>query len=658
MVPLPSFIKVDHLVDSFAGTDHIKTAPQSNNPPSKPLVAKRYSAKYDESTSELIFPNGVKPLKPGDWIVSTAMGPNRSNQHRRVVETLYPVVRLGPPIPRPSATTSEEQQQVAPIQTQTLNTGTLTNGSLPNANTDLSTHQDMEFVIYDQHFDDLSDMGKFSAICLLLDTLPAVSEMKAYLQSGGGRHISLQQWTDRLSVSALGLLRWIIASNRSCIVQCSNVDDNKVRSEEGVTGMASYVQFRFVQGAPDKEQRFVTAVRETAARLGLKYPTIFAWHGSPLGNWHSIVREGLHFRETANGRAFGNGVYHSLQATTSLSYSGALPLAMAYIDATSFSSWSRSRLRITQALSLNEIVNAPQEFVSKSPHLVVAQLDWIQTRYLFVKSDVPDSKAEEKLPVEIFDQDPTYNPVGPTGQKIVIPVTAVCHSRRPGTRTVKNGNKRSKVATLQKQVDETFLSDQTDIEDVEVLFSDDEETVLQTQKGLETGKCKIHHLPAGKKIFDSPKTDFVPGTLKLVNLPMLNPPSYATPQATKALQRELRATLEIQETHPTHELGWSIDPELVNNVYQWIVEFHSFEKHLPLANDMKEKGLKSIILELRFANSFPYSPPFVRIIRPRFLPFMQGGGQLIRKGCLTFAMSTNSSQVDMSLLVVPSAWSS
>jgi ubiquitin-conjugating enzyme E2 Q len=51
--------------------------------------------------------------------------------------------------------------------------------------------------------------------------------------------------------------------------------------------------------------RFVKSVTETETRLNLKHPTLFAWHGSALHNWHSIIREGLHFDQTVNGRAYG-----------------------------------------------------------------------------------------------------------------------------------------------------------------------------------------------------------------------------------------------------------------------------------------------------------------------------------------------------------------
>jgi ubiquitin-conjugating enzyme E2 Q len=138
-------------------------------------------------------------------------------------------------------------------------------------------------------------------------------------------------------------------------------------------------------------------------------------------------------------------------------------------------------------------------------------------------------------------------------------------------------------------------------------------------------------------------TDFVPGSLDQSSLPMLEPPSYATPTATKTLNRNLREVLEIQKKTPLHELGWYIDQELVSNVYQWIVELHSFEASLPLAQDMKKAGVTSIVLEIRFGKDYPFSPPFLRVIRPRFMPFAAGGGgHVTAGGAMCMELLTNS----------------
>jgi ubiquitin-conjugating enzyme E2 Q len=114
------------------------------------------------------------------------------------------------------------------------------------------------------------------------------------------------------------------------------------------------------------------------------------------------------------------------------------------------------------------------------------------------------------------------------------------------------------------------------------------------------------------------------------------------------LNRELQTILKVQKASPLHELGWYIDAELVSNVYQWIVELHSFEPTLPLAKDMKVAGVTSIVLEIRFGKDYPHSPPFVRVIRPRFLPFMSGGGGHVTGGgamCMELLTNTGWSAV-------------
>ena len=483
--------------------------------------------------------------------------------------------------------------------------------------------------------------------------------MKDYLQGKAGKELSLHKWSDRISPAAIGVLRWIIASNRSCIVQVDSIESGSRPPEERVSGMPEWIQFRFAQGAPDKEQRFIQSVQDTTG--GSAYPTLFAWHGSPLYNWHSIVREGLHFQDTSHGRVYGHGVYHATNVQVSLGYSGYYEPGYSTSSSGTAYGWPHSQLRITQAVALNEIVNAPSQFVSKSPHLVVAQLDWIQTRYLFVKTNGMENKSSDERPTEVYDQDPAYTPQGALNQKVVIPITAVSKSRRPVSRRLSHGNKKAKVSNNTNLDDAAFFSEDTDVEDLQILISDDDD---HEPEGQPTGYDSITTRSVADQVVDVSRTDFVRGALDQSTLPLLQPPAYATSMATKALQRELAGTIRIQETHPAHELGWYIDPEHVSNVYQWIVELHSFETQLPLAIDMKSKGLKSVVMEIRFGKDYPMSPPFVRIIRPRFLSFMQGGGgHVTAGGALCMELLTNSgwsavSNIESVLLQVRLAMSS
>lgn len=349
--------------------------------------------------------------------------------------------------------------------------------------------------------------------------------------------------------------------------------------------------------------------------------------------------------------------------------------------------WRGSFLKFTHAMCLNEIVNAPNEFVSKTPHLVINQLDWIQTRYLFVQSPVLNqttSPTELPKPSLEYPQDPSYTPRGANQGPIIIPLCLVSKVRRtliPGLPEYKRkegpamqkleGNRKQKRQKLllpnqsshasinsteedKKDGGKKVTGEESDGDVYEVdengnrLIDDEDDnaSVKTTQSDLdllalsedesekkEGGDTKMVKLgssfsmgnPSLKDKANNP-TDFVPGKLDYKTLPIMQPPSYATPAATKTLQRELKSILKAQTSQPSHELGWYIDSEHVGNIYQWIIELHSFDPKLPLSQDLKKIGLNSIVLEIRFGQEYPISPPFVRVIRPRFRSFAQGGG--------------------------------
>lgn len=89
--------------------------------------------------------------------------------------------------------------------------------------------------------------------------------------------------------------------------------------------------------------------------------------------------------------------------------------------------------------------------------------------------------------------------------------------------------------------------------------------------------------------------------------------------------------------------GYYVHTDKSDNMFQWIVELFDFDVALPLAVDMKASGCASIVLEFRFGPSYPMSPPFVRVVRPQFVPFMQGGGGHVTAGgavCLELLTSS------------------
>jgi ubiquitin-conjugating enzyme E2 Q len=83
---------------------------------------------------------------------------------------------------------------------------------------------------------------------------------------------------------SLAPFRWIVASNTSYLKQIEDED-------ELVQGVPkAYRQFRLVVGSPAKEHLLAENVVKAKARNvnAQKYPTLYAWHGSAVKNWHSM----------------------------------------------------------------------------------------------------------------------------------------------------------------------------------------------------------------------------------------------------------------------------------------------------------------------------------------------------------------------------------
>lgn len=70
---------------------------------------------------------------------------------------------------------------------------------------------------------------------------------------------------------------------------------------------------------------------------------------------------------------------------------------------------------------------------------------------------------------------------------------------------------------------------------------------------------------------------------------LMPPPLESSPSSTMAVQRELSAMIKEQDNaHSLKELGWYMPMDLIgDNLFQWIVELHSFEEALPVAKGMK-----------------------------------------------------------------------
>lgn len=151
----------------------------------------------------------------------------------------------------------------------------------------------------------LSDKSKnFELVNRILGAMPSVEHMVQAEDFG-----SLKARMDNAHALCFPMLQWVISSNRSHIV--------RLKKEKLVESMRTPHQYLLLSAPPEREARF----RDLKAKHG----SVFAFHGSAIENWHSILRRGL-FNASGTklmtaGAAYGNGIYLSPDSAVSFGYS-------------------------------------------------------------------------------------------------------------------------------------------------------------------------------------------------------------------------------------------------------------------------------------------------------------------------------------------------
>ncbi|KAG1726823.1 hypothetical protein EDB19DRAFT_1751380 [Suillus lakei] len=458
-------------------------------------------------------------------------------------------------------------------------------------------------------FDTLTVNEMRTTIMQLINTLPPIQDMKKHLEKkvfAGTNKPKLKDMDPSILPAAWSILRW-------CVASCTAHLQELTEEEDQVQNIGSqWRQFRFMVGAPDKEAKFKNALeKETHGDSNAKkYPTLYAFHGSPLKNWHSIIRHGLWYKTVAHGRAYGDGVYFARDGIISMgSYAtvGSQP-------------WRNSMIAPSACVALAEIINLPQKFTSHNPYYVVKQTEWIMCRYLLVNTfdslytnrltSIDDAATATKSNVgnvPFIKHDPHCRPLLSNAQ-VEIPQPSY------------------KLEKLLGLCQDAYVPPNLDEDDSAVFNApDEEETKPKSTAPYINGKPKrdwVHDASWVEKNMDL----------------LLPPPADSTPVATMALQKEFRAMMKEQGSADSlATLGWYMPPEFNENLFQWVVEMHSFDPDLPIAKDLKLKGVNSLVFEIRFPPTFPHSPPFFRLVMPRFLPFMQVRGGSICMDLLTSA---------------------
>lgn len=204
----------------------------------------------------------------------------------------------------------------------------------------------------------------YTKVETVLNQLMTMEQMVAMSSSDIKKTLDIK---DRLCYP---LLQWIITSNRSHIV--------KLPPEKRIPFMKTPFQFLLLSSPPAKEAKF----REAKDKFG----STFAFHGSSIENWHSIIRQGLIVasgtNKQVNGAAYGNGIYLSPHAATSFGYSRMYG-GSTKSDKIRDERYLRGNIDCMFCIALCEVIKCPT--LKKNGSIwVCPESDYVCTRFFFV----------------------------------------------------------------------------------------------------------------------------------------------------------------------------------------------------------------------------------------------------------------------------------
>jgi len=195
---------------------------------------------------------------------------------------------------------------------------------------------------------------------------------------------------------------------------------------------------------------------------------------------------------------------------------------------------------------------------------------------------------------------------------------------------------RPSAAVEQEVVVVEDTSDESDGGEMEEEEEEDEEIPLDmedveavSKKARQDEDLGTEHLQVLERLKANQRRDYMKGTVS------------GSVQATDRLMKELR---DIYRS-PRFKTG-DFQVELVNDsLYEWNVKMSKVDPDSPLAGDLttlkEREGKDHILLSFMFKDTFPFDPPFVRMVHP-----VLSGGYVLDGGALCMELMT------------PSGWSS
>lgn len=180
------------------------------------------------------------------------------------------------------------------------------------------------------------------------------------------------------------------------------------------------------------------------------------------------------------------------------------------------------------------------------------------------------------------------------------------------------------------QHDDIESDPEEDIEDV--VGESDQESDAEEDLPLElddgrnsnkTDEMEVEHLATLERLRQTQRQDYLRGSVS------------GSVQATDRLMKELR---DIYRSESFKSNIYKI--ELVNDsIYEWNIRLMSVDPDSPLHNDLLElkvkEGKDGILLNIIFKETYPFEPPFVRVVHP-----IIAGGYVLLGGAICMELLT------------------
>jgi len=169
------------------------------------------------------------------------------------------------------------------------------------------------------------------------------------------------------------------------------------------------------------------------------------------------------------------------------------------------------------------------------------------------------------------------------------------------------------------EVDEPSDAKPGDDEDDDDDEEDEEEEEYEYEEDDDYGFISTTEITTTK-----PNTQNSNSTASVVVEPWREPSKQAVSMSLRAERettggkRRLASDLYKIMTADTQKAGFDLKPKSEDSMDKWLIHLHGFDKDSNLAKDMAILGIYHIELEMTFPDQYPFEPPFVRVVSPKF----------------------------------------